>query len=106
MSAEILVTLSFFLIALGISSSFTSLAVQALKKVFGETWKKLPTNIVTSIVSLIIALGLSFGYAVLKDIGIDKYFIVWVIAYTGCTWLAAMLGYDKIKQTIEQKFKK
>ena len=106
MNTEILVTMSFFLIALGISSTFTSLAVQALKKAFGKTWEKVPTNIVATVVSLILAVGISFGYAILKDVVIDKYFVVWVIAYTGCTWLCAMLGYDKIKQSIEQWFKK
>ena len=106
MNTEILVTLAFFLIALGVSSTFTSLAVQALKKAFGKNWEKMPTNIVATVVSLIIAVGLSFGYAILKDIVIDKYFIVWLVAYTGCTWLCAMLGYDKIKQAIEQGFKK
>ena len=106
MNTELLVTLSFFLIAVGASSTFTSLATQALKKTLGKTWEKIPTNTATAIVSLVIALGFSFGYAVLKDVDINKYFIVWTIAYTGCTWLAAMLGYDKIKQSIEQWFKK
>ena len=95
-----------FLIALGIVSTFTTLTVQAIKKLLGDFKKKIGTNLLASIVSIILSAALAAGYAIVKDIPVDAVYIVYGLALAFSSWLAAMLGYDKVKQAIEQTFKK
>ena len=87
-------------------STFTTLTVQAIKKLLGEFKKKIGTNLLASIVAIVLSAALTAGYAIVKDISVDAVYIVYGIALAFVSWLCAMLGYDKVKQAIEQTFLK
>lgn len=93
------------MIALAAVSTFTGLTVQAIKKLLGNN-KKISTNILASIVSVILSAALAAGYAIVKNVSVDAVYIVYGVALAFASWLAAMVGYDKVKQAIEQSFGK
>lgn len=93
------------MIALGAVSTFTGLTVQGIKKLLGNN-KKISTNVLASIVSVVLSAALAAGYAIVAKVSVDATFIVYGLALAFTSWLAAMVGYDKVKQAIEQTFKK
>ena len=92
-------TISLFLFMLLIASILTSLVTEATKKMVED----FATNGIAAASSIIIGCGIGIGY----HIGITPNMetsesILLVIALIIGSWLCAMLGYDKIKQTILQ----
>ena len=80
-------------------SILVSLTVEALKKVLND---KVPSNIVVGIVSVIISVCVSIGYYTLTDMIFNSHLIVYFVALIFISWLCAMLGYDKVIQTLKQ----
>lgn len=74
-------------------SVLTSLAVQALKSILDEQgWSYAPNTLAGAVaVVLGIAVGIITGCSLAA-----------VIALVFLSWLCAMLGYDKVKQALEQ----
>jgi len=94
--------------ALSVSSLITILGVlimvvnvitEVLKKV---TWDKLPTNIVSTIVSIALTVIAFIVYANINKIDIVWYMIVGSIIAGFFVAYGAMFGFDKLKQVIEQ----
>lgn len=95
---EIMESAPMILIALLVSSTVTSLCVEAIKKMFNVA----SPNILAAIVSVVIGVGIGIGIVVLKQLPVSAETVIFVIALTVLTWLCAMLGYDKVVQTISQ----
>ena len=93
-----------FLGAVFAVSTFTGLTVQAIKKLLGEFKKKIGTNLLASIVAIVLSAALAAGFAIVKDVTVDAVYIVYGLALAFVSWLCAMLGYDKVKQALEQTF--
>ena len=91
-----------FMIGMLTVSLFTGLTVEAIKKLLGDFKKKIPTNILASIVSVVLAIAVSVCYAIIRDIPFDGIYIICIVGLVFVSWLCAMCGYDKVKQTIEQ----
>lgn len=92
-----------FMAGLFAVSTFTGLTVQAIKKLLGDN-KKISTNILASIVSIVLSAALAAAYAIVKNISVDAVYVIYSIALAFGSWLCAMVGYDKVKQAIEQSF--
>lgn len=88
------------MILLSISAALTSLVTEAIKKMANN--KSLPTNLVAAICSVLCAGLVCAGYIILMDIVVNLKIIVYIVAIVILSWLCAMLGFDKIKQTILQ----
>ena len=89
-------TMGSFLLAL--CSVVTGLIVEAIKKMIEV---KRP-NIVTAIVSVIVGVIIPCGYMLDKGIAFDIHSIIYIIAIVFLSWMCAMLGYDKVSQTLTQ----
>ena len=99
---DVLVTGITFLGGLLAVSLFTGLTVEAIKKLLGDFKKKVPTNILASVVSVLLAVAFSICYALVRGITIDVIYVIWIVALAFGGWLCALCGYDKVKQSIEQ----
>ena len=64
--------------------------------------KKLPSNTLASIVSVVVSVALSVGYAILNNIPFSASYVVCVVALAYLGFLCATNGYDKVKQAISQ----
>ena len=88
--------------ALGGLSVFTSLVVEGVKKLLDEKGKTYSANLLAVIVSVISTLVVSILYIVYKAISVTPQIVVTVIALMIFSFLSSTVGYDKIKQLIEQ----
>lgn len=91
-----------FIIAFVVESIIASLLTQAIKKAMESAKKDYSANIIALIVAFVIGVGVTCGYMVYADIAFTVKSVIVVIAMTGCVWMGAMLGYDKVKQALEQ----
>lgn len=94
------------LLGLLVVSTLTGLATEAIKKIMNDYGKTYKANTIAGVVSLVISLAVSVGYSVVNEINIaNGTFIVCVVSLVFLSWLCAMVGYDKVIQSISQ-FKK
>lgn len=84
-------------------SVLTGLVTEAWKNMVGD--KKYKPNILAAVVSIVIGVAVCTGYVILTDVIFDIRMAVYCIALVGISWLCAMVGYDKVMQTIAQLFK-
>lgn len=91
---------AFLISALAIISGLTSLTVEAIKKLLGD--RKYSSNLLAAIVAVILTVAVSAGYMIYYDMAFTPQIVVIVIALTFLSFLSATVGYDKIKQLIEQ----
>lgn len=77
----------------------TNIIVEVLKKL---TWGKLPVNILAFVVSLIVTLLAFLAVCQIVGLSITWYMVVGAIILGIFVAYAAMFGFDKFKQTIEQ----
>lgn len=77
----------------------TNIITEVLKKL---TWNKLPTNIVAFLVAMVVTLLAFFAVCQIAGIAIVWYMVVGAIVLGIFVAYAAMFGFDKLKQTLEQ----
>lgn len=99
-------TTEIFLTGLLAVSLFTTLGTQAVKKLLGDFKKKIGSNILSSIVSVVVSALICVGYAIIMKVNVDAVYITESVVLTILGWLVAMCGYDKVKQAIAQIIKK
>lgn len=90
----------FLISALAIISGLTSLTVEAIKKLLGD--RKYSSNLLAAIVAVILTVAVSAGYMIYFDMALTPQIAVIVVAMTFLSFLASTVGFDKIKQLIEQ----
>lgn len=91
-----------FLMGLFCTSTLISLATEAVKKALTERGKPYHANTLTAIVAFVVSLATGIGYAVATNIGFTASTVVSIVAFVFMSWLCAMVGYDKVMQTIAQ----
>lgn len=96
-----MVTMEVFLMLLLVVSIFTSLAVEAVKKIAGEKYNA-SSNIVAGIIAIVLGLAVGIFYCVMAQIAFTTQIVVVLIALVFLSWLCAMIGYDKVIQAINQ----
>ncbi len=77
----------------------TNIIVEVLKKL---TWGKLPTNILAFAVAMVVTLLAFFAACQIMGVAVTWYMVVAAIILGVFVAYAAMFGFDKLKQTLEQ----
>lgn len=78
----------------------TSLITEAIKKMLSDNG--FSKNILAGIVSVVVSIAVSIGYLILSHTAASQEIIVYIVVLIVLSWLCAMLGYDKVMQTITQ----
>lgn len=91
-----------FMLGLLITSTVTALTTEAIKKILGEQKITCCANTLTGIVALVLSVAVGAAYAILNSITFTPQVVVYMIAHVFMSWLCAMVGYDKVVQTIGQ----
>lgn len=94
-----------FLLGLLIVSTLTGLFTEAIKAWLQERGKKYYSNALAGYVAVGLSVLVSSGYVILTETALNAKMAVYLIALILLSWLAAMVGYDKVIQAISQ-FKK
>lgn len=97
-----MINLETFMLGLLITSALTGLVTEAVKKILSENNKNYQANTLAGIVSIIMSAAICCGYVVMTNTGFTSHVIVALIAQVFMSWLCAMVGYDKVIQTISQ----
>lgn len=77
----------------------TNVIVEAMK---GLTYGKLPTNILAFLVAMVVTLVAFFAVCQIMGIAIEWYMVAGAVVLGFFVCFAAMYGFDKFKQTVEQ----
>lgn len=94
-------TTTIFLMLLSAFSVLSSLVTEAIKKIVADK-KNLPYNLVALITALIIGGCGTAVYYQLNAISFTVNNVICMVLIGFASALSATLGYDKVKQTIEQ----
>jgi len=95
-------TLSLFLFMLTFGAAITGLLTESIKKFNENQNRETNPNITALICAFVIGgIGSLIEYSLL-DISLTFNNILCVILMIFCIWIGSMIGFDKIKQTIEQ----
>ena len=90
-----------FLILLAGFSALSSLVMEGIKKSFLSS-KNVSYNVTALIIALIIGTSGTFIYYQLNNIIIDTNNILYAILMGLASGLVSMVGYDKVKQTLDE----
>ena len=90
-----------FLILLAGFSALSSLVMEGIKKSFLSS-KNVSYNVIELIIALIIGTSGTFIYYQLNNILIDTNNILYAILMGLASGLVSMVGYDKVKQTLDE----
>lgn len=94
--------LEMFLLLLLIVSTLTSLVTEAVKNWMKDHEKTYHANAMAGYVAIVLSVGVCAGYIVLTETALTDKMAVYLIALIFLSWLAAMVGYDKVMQAISQ----
>lgn len=81
-------------------SVLTSLTTEAIKKLISEQTKCY--NLIAMICAIVLSIVVSIGYVILNHLTFTSEITITIIAMVFLSFLCSVLGYDKVKQTIEQ----
>lgn len=91
-----------FLAGLLVTSIFTGLVTEGVKKILNEHNVAYRPNTLAGVVAMVLSLGISVGYTVVMGVPFTASLVVFVVALIALSWLCAMVGYDKVVQTLGQ----
>lgn len=97
-----MISLETFLLGLLITSTFTGLTTEAVKKVLTEHNITYRSNTLAGIVAMVVSAVTGIGYTILSNNSFTSQTIVCLIVLVFMSWLCAMVGYDKVIQAISQ----
>lgn len=95
-------SLEMFMLMLMITSTMTSLFTEAVKMVMDEYKKTYHANVLAGIIALIVSILVGVAYIVFEDAALTAQLGVYLVSLVLCSWLCAMVGYDKVMQAISQ----
>jgi hypothetical protein len=95
-------TLEVFLFILLIVSAFTGLFTEGVKMLLQELDVSYRANALAGVVAIVLSLLVGSAYIILMAATINAQMVVYLIALVLLSWLCAMVGYDKVIQTITQ----
>lgn len=98
-------TFEIFMAGLLLVSVLTGLFTEAIKGWLSERGKKFYCNALAGYVAAGVSVLVSAGYLIITETAFNLKMAVYLIALVLLSWLAAMVGYDKVIQSITQ-FKK
>lgn len=77
----------------------TNIITEVLKKL---TWEKLPTNLLAFLVAMVVTLLAFFAMCQIAGIPVTWYMVAGAVVLGIFVAYAAMFGFDKLRQTLEQ----
>lgn len=95
-------SLELFLLGLMIVSIFTGLFTEGIKMLLEDMKVKYHSNILAGGVAVVLSALVGAGYMILTETQINDKMAVYLIALVLLSWLASMVGYDKVIQAIAQ----
>ena len=95
-------TVTAFLIILTVCAAVTSLVTEGIKKLLDGMGARYASNILGLIVALIVGGGTTVLYYVNYQVPFTALNSVYLALMGVANWLGAMVGYDKVRQAIEQ----
>ena len=90
------------LAALAIISAFTTLATEGVKKLLDANDCTYNSNILAGIVAIVLSAAYGIGYTIISGAAVTAALVIYYLCMCFLSWLCAMVGYDKVKQAIEQ----
>lgn len=90
------------LLSLAGISILTGLVTEGVKRLLDEWNLNYSSNMVAGAAAVILAAIYGIAYVAITDAALTAGLIVYLIALVILSWLCAMVGYDKVKQAIEQ----
>ena len=97
--------LQFFMTGLVAMSAIIGLTTEAMKKILAEYNVKYYANTLAGIVALVLSSIAGVAYVIVTGTVFTGAVVVGIVTFVFMSWLCAMVGYDKVIQTIAQ-FKK
>ena len=97
-----MINLQTFVTGLLVTSTLTGLATEAVKKILAEYNKQYQANTLAGIIATVLSVGVGIGYVAATGVGFTVQIVASLIALVFMSWLCAMVGYDKVIQTISQ----
>lgn len=97
------INISMLLAIVGGITILTNIIVQVLKKI---TWDKVPTNLVALLVSEALTLAIGAAWAQMNNIAITWYMAAGAVVVGFMSAYAAMFGFDKLQEMVENWPKK
>lgn len=95
-------TVTVFLLLLTIFSTMTAVTVEAMKKFMDAEGIVYSSNIIALVVALILGTVGTGLYYVTVHIDFTLLNIAYMVLMGVANWIGAMVGYDKVRQAIEQ----
>lgn len=93
-------------IGLAVISAFTTLTTEGIKKLLDEAGKTYAPNLLAAVVAVILTIAASICYVIFAEVAVTGKVAVEIIAMIFLSFLCATVGFDKVKQTIQQLFGK
>lgn len=94
--------MQFFMTGLVVVSALIGLVTEAVKKILTEHNKPYHANTLAGTVSLVLSTVIGVCYVVATGATFTAQIAVSIITFVFMSWLCAMIGYDKVIQTITQ----
>ena len=91
--------LSTLLLIVAALVALTNIVTQVLKKLL---WEKLPTNILATLIAMVLTLAAFFAYCQITALTVAWYMVAAAIVVGFMVAYAAMFGFDKLKEILEQ----
>ena len=95
-------TLEIFLMGLMMVSTLTSFVTEAVKTIFTEHNWKYSANTIAGICAFVVALAVGVCYVLFTGTVVTTQVVIVIFALVVLSWLCAMVGYDKVIQSLEQ----
>lgn len=97
-----MITLETFLFGLLAVSVATSLTTEAIKKFLTERKMNYYANTLAGVIAVVLSIAIGGGYVMYLNIAVTTQVVLAIVALIFTSWLCAMIGYDKVVQTIKQ----
>lgn len=88
------------LIIVGALMALTNIITEVLKKLL---WDRLPTNILVVVIAQVLTFATGAAYAQITGVEVLWYYVVAAVVLGFLVAYAAMFGFDKLKQALEQR---
>lgn len=95
-------TLTMFIMLVGIFSVISSFLTEGIKTWFTNAKKEYSANVIALINAMVIGCGGTTVAYLLTEVPFTAANIACIFVMAVVTWLGSMIGYDKVKQLIEQ----
>lgn len=99
-------TIEVFMAMLLVASVVNSLVTEAIKKALNNSEKSYSSNLIVGIVAVIVGGIMCYWHSAYTTSAVNEILILSYISFVAASWVAAMIGYDKVVQAITQLTKK